>query len=314
VRVTSVRPLVIVNPRAAGGRAGATFGDVRSVAERRLGPVDVAFTDRAGHAIELAREAARGGRELVIAVGGDGTMHEVANGVLEAESKVRVGFVGQGTGGDFRRTLGLEHRLDAYLDAIAGGQERTIDVGKVRYRDTSGTERTRFFVNILSAGLGGLVDRYVANASRALGGRATYFWASLRAIAASRRGRLLCDVSLQGESQRREVESFMIAICNGRYFGAGMHVAPMAQPDDGRFEVVSMDAPSKVALLAFSRRIYEGTHLAGQGVQHFACDRIAIDIQNEAARSAFLLDVDGEPLGGLPIDVEILPRALTLRA
>jgi diacylglycerol kinase family enzyme len=75
-----------------------------------------------------------------------------------------------------------------------------------------------------------------------------------------------------------------------------------------------MDAPSKVAFLAFSRRIYEGSHLGRQGVQHFACDRIAIDIQNEAARGVFVLDVDGEPLGGLPVDVELLPRALTLRA
>jgi YegS/Rv2252/BmrU family lipid kinase len=307
-------PLVIVNPSAGGGRTGATFGGVRAVLERRLGPVDVSFTRHAGHAIELAREAARGGRELVVAVGGDGTLHEVANGVLEAATAgTSVGYVGQGTGGDFRRSLGLEHRLDAYVEAIAAGRERRVDVGKVRYRAADGSQRERFFINILSAGLGGLVDRYVADASRALGGSATYLWASLRALATCRRGRLRCEVSLEGEAQRREVESFMLAICNGRYFGSGMHVAPMAMPDDGRFEVVTMNAPSKLAFATFSRRIYAGAHLSDPGVQHFSCDRIAIDLQNEVARDVFLLDVDGEPLGGLPLEVELVPKALSMR-
>jgi YegS/Rv2252/BmrU family lipid kinase len=312
--MSSDRPLVVVNPRSGGGRAGRTFGELRPVIERRLGPLDVSVTASPGHAIALAREAARTGRKLVVAVGGDGTLHEVANGVLEGGGDTAVGYIGQGTGGDFRRTLDIEHRLDAYLDAIAAGRERRLDVGRVLYRDTNGEDRRRFFVNILSAGMGGLVDQYVSDASRALGGKAAYYWASLRALATIRRGRLRCDVGLEGEKQNRELDSFMIAICNGRYFGSGMHVAPMAKPDDGRFEVVSLDAPNKVALLAFSSRIYDGKHLSSPGVQHFACDRIAIDLQNEPARGVFLLDVDGEQLGGLPLEVELVPRALTLRA
>lgn len=307
------RSLVIVNPRSGGGQAGRTFGDVRVVIERRLGPVDVKLTERPGHAIDLARDAARSGTELVIAVGGDGTLHEVANGVLDAATGAAVGYVGQGTGGDFRRSLGLEHRLDAYVNAIASGTTRQVDAGKLHYRGHDGAKKTRWFVNILSAGMGGLVNRYVADTSKALGGKAAYFWASTRALLACQRGRLRCDVSLEKERHERSVDTFMIAICNGRYFGGGMHVAPMAKLDDGRFEVVSMDAPGKVAFAAFSRRIYDGKHLSAPGVQHFGCDRIAIDLENERARRVFLLDVDGEPLGGLPLEVELVPRALTLR-
>jgi diacylglycerol kinase (ATP) len=140
-----------------------------------------------------------------------------------------------------------------------------------------------------------------------------YFVASTRALIACQRGRLRCDVELDGDKHQRTVDTFMIAICNGRYFGSGMHVAPMAKPDDGRLEVVSMDAPGKLAFATFSRRIYEGQHLSAPGVQHFACDRIAIDLENERARDVFLLDVDGEPLGGLPIDVELKRNALRLR-
>ncbi len=177
------------------------MGEVRAVVERRLGPVDVAVSDRTGHAIELARAAADEGRSRIIAVGGDGTLHEVANGVLESGrcDDVAVGFIGQGTGGDFRRTLGIAHRLDAYVEAMASGRRRRIDVGKLRYRSHPNgppEQRTRWFVNILSAGMGGLVDRYVADTTKVLGAKAAYYVASLRALAVCQRGHLKCTVGL----------------------------------------------------------------------------------------------------------------------
>jgi diacylglycerol kinase (ATP) len=304
------RPLVIVNPNAAGGRAGRTFEAVRAVIEQRLGPVDVAATKRPGDAIAIAAEAARTGRALVVAVGGDGTFHEVANGVLDAGGTAAVGYVGQGTGGDFRRTLGLEHRLEAYVDALARGREGRIDAGRAQFRGEDGSLQQRWFVNILSAGMGGLVDRHVARTSKALGGRAAYLWSSVKALAGCKRGRLRCLFDLEGRRDERHVDAYMVAICNGRYFGGGMHVGPRSKPDDGRLEVVAMDAPSKLAFVAFSQRIYGGKHLDMPGVQHFSCERISIDLENEDARDVFLLDVDGEPLGGLPLDVEIVPAAL----
>jgi diacylglycerol kinase (ATP) len=310
---TLARPFVIVNPRSGGGRAGRTVGQVRAVLERRLGPVDLAVTERPAHAVDLARDEATRGRRLLVAVGGDGTLHEVANGVLDAGGGAAIGYVGQGTGGDFRRTLGAEHRLDAYVEAIAGGREQRIDAGRLHYRAADGTTRARWFVNVLSAGLGGLVDAYVPETTKAFGGKAAYCWASLRALARCQRGRLRCAVTLGGDRHERRVDTFMIAICNGRYFGGGMHVAPMAKPDDGRFEVISLDGPTKLAFATSSLRIYDGKHLSAPGVQHFACDRITVDLENEWARSVFLLDVDGEALGGLPLEVELVPLALTLR-
>jgi len=307
------RPLVVANPRAGGRHSARALEEVCRVIERRLGTVDVMFTARPGHGIELARDAVGAGRDLVIALGGDGTFHEVANGVLDAGGQVAVGHVGMGTGGDFRRTLGLAHRLDAYLDAIASGRERRVDVGKVAYRAHDGATATRWFVNILSAGMSGFVDQYVSDTPRALGGKAAYFLASLRALATCRRGRLRCHVALGTERSERLVDTFMIAICNGGYFGGGMQVAPMAFPDDGQFEVVSIDAETKLAFATFSRRIYGGTHLSLPGALHFACDRIAIDVEGGLSRDVFPLDVDGEPLGGLPVEVELVPKALRLR-
>jgi len=312
-----VRPLVIVNPRS-GGRArdpGSRYwADLRAVLERRLGPTDVAFTGHAGHAIDLARQAAGAGRELVIAVGGDGTLHEVANGVLAAGTGAAVGYIGHGTGGDFRRTLGIHHRLDAYVAAIADGRHRRIDVGKVRYRTPGGMIEERWFINILSAGMGGLVDRYVAETTKAFGAKAAYLWASTRALATCRRARVRCGTTLGGSREERRVDTFLIAVCNGRYFGGGMHEAPMAAPDDGRFEVISIDAQSKLAFPGAMNRIYGGQHVGATGVAHFGCDTLAMDLEDERARTVFLLDVDGESLGGLPIEVTLVPKALTIRA
>jgi YegS/Rv2252/BmrU family lipid kinase len=270
-------------------------------------------TTHSGHATALAQAAVRGGRTLVVAIGGDGTLHEVANGVLDAGGGAAVGYVGLGTGGDFRRTLGIEHRLDRYIESIAGGEDRWLDVGKAHFRAHDGTPRSRWFINILSAGLGGLVDRHVAETSKAFGGRAAYFWASVRALANCRRGKLRCQTTLAGVTTEHVFDSYMIAICNGQYFGGGMHVAPMARPDDGKFEVIAMNAPGKLAFVAFSRSIYRGAHLHSVGVDHFACDHLSIDLENESARSVFLLDVDGEPLGRLPVDVTLVSRALRVR-
>jgi YegS/Rv2252/BmrU family lipid kinase len=315
---TSMRTLVIANPRAGGGRTASSLGPVRSLLESRLGPVDLATTARPGHAIDLARDAAREGRTRIVAVGGDGTLHEVANGILSSGTPAgggpALGYVGLGTGGDFRHTLGVAHRLDAYVEAIAAGRDLAVDAGKVRYRADDGATASRWFVNVLSAGMGGLVDRYVAGRGKSLGGKAAYFVASARALATCARGRLRCGVSLGDEAHERRLDTYMIAICNGRSFGGGMQVAPMARADDGRFEVVSMDAPGKLAFAATAGRIYSGRHLTTPGVEHFACDRLTVDLENEGARAVFLVDIDGEPLGGLPLDVELVPRVLRVRA
>lgn len=314
-----MNPLLVVNPKSGGGATGRTFGAMRTTIENALGQVEVAMTERSGHGIDLAREGALAGHPLVVAVGGDGTLHEVVNGLMQAKGSdygagkakdVRVGMIAQGTGGDFRKTLGLEHRLDKYLDALKSGRERSLDVGKF----TGGGKTGHYFVNILSAGMGGLVDRYVADAPRFLGGKAAYFGASLKALVNARLGNLRCKVTNDGKTDTRDVKSYMIAICNGRFFGGGMKVAPMAEVDDGKFEIVALGATSKIGFAMTSRAIYDGSHIGSAGNVHFRAEKIEIDLANDDARSAYLLDVDGEPMGGLPLRVEAVPKALTLRA
>ena len=103
----------------------------------------------------------------------------------------------------------------------------------------------------------------------------------------------------------------MIAVCNGRFFGSGMKVAPMAEPDDGVFEIVSLGAASKLRFaIESSTRIYSGDHIGKEGIVHLRCDKIRVELVNTAVDARFLLDVDGEPLGRLPMDIEMVPGAI----
>lgn len=307
-----MKTALIVNPQSGGGNTGRAWSSIRGTIERALGACDVRMTERPGHGIELAKKAAGAGAELVIAVGGDGTIHEVVNGLMTApgETKPELGIIGQGTGGDFRKTLGIEHRLDRYIDAIASGKKRKIDVGKF----SGGGKDEHYFVNILSAGMGGLVDKYVATAPRALGGKAAYFGASLKALLTAQLGHVRCTVTRDGKTEEHALRSYMIAICNGRFFGGGMKVAPMADAGDATLELVALGATSKIGFALTSGSIYSGDHVRQPGTVHLRGQKFRLELVNSSAKDVYLLDVDGEPMGGLPLDVEIVPQALTLRA
>jgi diacylglycerol kinase (ATP) len=331
-------PLLIVNPTCGSRTTTKSLPQILGAVERTLGDVAIRYTACRGHAMELAFEGAREGHPLIVAVGGDGTLSEVANGVLRAAdppvgaapepadgagpeppaqepaASPAVGLINVGTGGDFRRSLGIGAGYERSLEALALGRERFVDVGQAVYSDSEGKETARYFVNVLSAGLGGLVDRYIEEVPGAIGGKAGYYLASLRAVLASKERPVLARVTWQGETREEVIPAYLIAICNGRWFGGGMDIAPMALPDDGRLEVVTITERSKLSLIRKMRLIYDGRHLEVPTVGHFPCERIELSLENKKRERTFLLDVDGDPLGSLPLSVEIQPRRLKIRA
>ncbi len=312
--MSATRPLLIVNPKAGTGRAGESFALARRVIEAELGEVDVVYTERPKHATELAQQAARERRRTVVAVGGDGSIHEVVSGLMQARAEghaeTRLGLLGLGTGGDFRKSFGFEHKLSAYVAALADGQTKRIDVGKFSCAHADDGARVEgYFANILSIGMGGLVDRYVHSTSRWLGGSAGYFIASARSLLEYTPARLELRYELDEGEVREQVKSRMLAVCNGQYFGSGMHVAPMADTGDGVFEVVDLGAASRLRFAMSSSAIYTAKHLSSPDVRHFRCRRIRVETLESAPT---YLDVDGEALGRLPVDIEIVPGALEL--
>ena len=321
------RPLVIANPSAGSGRTARDLGHLLEALRAVLGELDVVATSGARHATDLAGAAANERRRLVISVGGDGTLHEVVNGLMRARSEAgdddtvlpALGVIATGTGGDFGRALGIAPRARDYLAAVVGGHERALDVGTARFTGSDGRPAERFWINVLSAGVGGLVDRYAATAPALLGGRIAYAQAALRGIAMCRRTRLRCRLTLpDGSGSERLLDGHAVAICNGTTFGGGMRIAPMARPDDGLLEVIAFETATRWRLVGKFLTVYAGTHVDEPGVSHFTCRALRLEpVDPPASRprgDVFPLDVDGEALGDVPLDAGVIGRALRVRA
>jgi YegS/Rv2252/BmrU family lipid kinase len=310
-------PLVIVNPASAGGATGRAWPGLASDLRAHFGAFNCAFTERAGDASLIAGREAAAGRSLIVACGGDGTISEVANGILESGADAELGILPSGTGGDFRRTLDIPKRGRDAAAALARGRSVRMDVGRVEFQDRTGARARRYFLNVASCGMGGEVIRrveenasgWLASASRRVaGGQGAYAVASLQAAVSFDRPTLRIRLDERAEF-RLAVTNLCIA--NARYFGGGMKIAPEAKLDDGLLDVVAVGDLDTLKILTNVYRLYLGTHLGMREVRHAHARRIrvAADKPDEVV----LIEVDGELSGALPATFEILPRALRVR-
>jgi diacylglycerol kinase (ATP) len=310
----SALPLVIVNPASAGGATRAVWPAIASDLRRHFGPFECAFTEPETGAALIAEQAARDGRRLIIACGGDGTISEAADGLLRSQADAELGVLPSGTGGDFRRALDIPTRAADAALVLREGRTRRIDAGLVRYTDEAGAVQARHFVNVASFGMGGDVIRRVkagdvlgAGVSRLVGGRAAFAAAALRTAVEFEKP--LVSVRLDdGPAVRLKVTNFCVA--NARYFGGGMQIAPTAQMDDGLFDAVAVGDLSPLSILVNSYRVYLGTHL---GMEQVRRTRARLVEASAADSSQVRLEVDGELVGRLPAAFRILPAALRLR-
>ncbi|MEQ8267161.1 MAG: diacylglycerol kinase family lipid kinase [Parvibaculum sp.] len=308
----------IVNPRSGGGRTGRAWRVISETLEKELGPVRAHFTASSSTphflpAAELTRKALKDGAQLVIAVGGDGTISEVVNGFFEAGAPINpeahLAILNAGTGGDFRRTFDLPDDAADGVKHIASGRTRQIDIGRLTFIAEDGQETDRYFDNIASFGLSGETVRAVNSATwqKSLGGNFTFFWATLMTALRhkTRPVRIVTDTGFD-----RTLNIGLAAIANGRYFGSGIKMAPEAEPDDGLFDLVVMRDLTFMDLLTGTGSMKEGTHIAGEKV---STARAAWVTATPLGTEPVLLDVDGEGPGRLPARFEILPGAITLR-
>jgi YegS/Rv2252/BmrU family lipid kinase len=302
------RTTVIVNPKSQGGRLGRRWTQVAETIGRAF-PFDEAITKAPGDATRLTREALRAGAERVVALGGDGTVNEVVNGFFDDSGApiapdASLAVLPFGTGGDFRRTLRLPTELAAATRVIAANHRRRIDVGRLSFTSPSGARVHRMFVNIASFGVSGVVDRLVNESGKRFG-RLSFMLATARATWTYRNQRV--QLTFDGKD-RVEVTINTVAVANGRYFGGGMMVAPDAELDDGRFDVIALGDFGFADLLKSGRRLYQGTHTSMDKVT----TRRAQVIEAEAVEPGAVveLDVDGESPGRLPARFELLAGAL----
>jgi len=298
----------IVNPHSASGKTGKRWPEISRRIERRLGPVTVRFTESRGHAIQLTRELLSEGFDLVVGVGGDGTFNEIANGFLEADELVRpgavLGILPAGTGGDFQRMFGFngQNGFEQALDTLADGEPQLIDAGKAKFVTLDGQVQERYFVNLVSFGMGGSVAERARNSFSVFGGRAAFLWATIRVLM-SYRGRTV-RVALDGGAPA-EYRVTNVAVGNGRFHGGGMHPCPTAVMDDGVLEVTVIEYMNMLRLIRDIRILYSGEIYQHPKAHHLR----GIRVEAQAGNPTFI-EVDGEPVGKLPLEITVLPGKL----
>jgi YegS/Rv2252/BmrU family lipid kinase len=307
IRARMPGAFVIVNPVAAAGAARRRWPGLARGLARVLPGFETAFSEGPGHAVELARRAQASGHELVVAVGGDGTLGEVASGLLEdgraSPARAALGLVPLGTGCDFARTLGLRSSEQA-LERLGRGRAGRIDAGLARLQGRDGQVRERVFLNAAAFGCGGAVSQAIGRRAKLLGGRIGFSLVTAWALLRHRDQRV--RVSFDG-GPAEELSVTNLAVCNGRYFGGGMQVAPGADPADGALDLTLWQGFGLRDFVLQRRRIYDGTHVRLAGTRTGRLLRLRAESDERVA-----VDLDGEALGQLPLEIEILPAALEL--
>jgi diacylglycerol kinase (ATP) len=251
------------------------------------------------------RQAAADGAERVVAVGGDGTLNEVANGLLSlAGDRPELAVIPFGTGMDFARSHAIPRKLDAALDVARDGRTTTIDAGRVSFRAWDGSDGEAFFANIASAGMSGAVARQANLSSKALGGRVSFFTALVRVFARWRNTEL--EVEVGGERRSGKMTNLIVA--NGRYQGGGMLIAPEAAPDDGLFDVLVIGDITKRDFVLNVGKIYRGTHLSHPKIELLRGESVSVE-----GAVPVPIELDGEQPGTTPARFDVVPGALRLR-
>ena len=235
-------------------------------------------------------------------VGGDGSVNEVVNGI--AGRDVELAVVARGTGWDFVRTYGIPRGIDDAARVALHGSVRTIDAGHVTYRTWAGEEGESKFANIASAGMSGAIAQRANETTKALGGKASYLWATLAVFARWQNGEV--RVTVDGEERRAPMHDVVIA--NGRYFGGGMMMLPEAEPDDGLFDVLTIGDLTKRDLLVTLPKTYRGRHLPHPKAEVLRGATVTVD-----ADAPLPIELDGEQPGTTPARFEVLPGALRVR-
>lgn len=296
--------IFLVNPASANGSTGRRWPELARAAAAAGLEGDTHFSEQPGHLAELARQAARGGAELLVVVGGDGSVHEVANGLVGLAGQPDVAVVPRGTGWDFSRTFRIPRNTDAAVRVALRGVVRTIDLGRVTYRAWDGSDATAHFANVASAGMSGAIAKRANETTKALGGKASYLWAIFAVFS----GWQASDIELAVDGERRFGRMFDVVVANGRFFGGGLEICPGAEPDDGLFDVLTIGDVTKRDLVLTVPKIYRGTHLPHPKAELLRGRTVTV-----TSDTPLPIELDGEQPGTTPVTFEVVPAAFRLR-
>jgi diacylglycerol kinase (ATP) len=301
---------VIVNPESAKGQTRKRWLQIKEGIRSFIQEFKYEFTEKPLHAIELARAAIKDGTELVIGVGGDGTMNEIANGFYEEKRIINpeaaLGIVPSGTGCDLTRSLNIPSGLKDAMRVIIAAPSCPMDIGKATFMSRSGEPEERFFLNVADFGVGGEVVQKV-NQKRLERKASSYVRCLISTMIQYKNKHI--QIKVDGRELPKG-EYLIGAVANGGIFGKGMKIAPQAKLDDGLFDFVCVKGMKFLEFCRHGWKIFLGTHLTHPKIFLMHCRRIeAVPDEDETV----LLELDGEQLGSLPARFEMIPRSLLIK-
>jgi len=303
---------VIVNPESDKGRTRKKWEKIKDALRSFIKEFKYEFTEKPLQAIEMTRAAIKEGTEMIVGVGGDGTMNEIANGFYENRKLINpettLGIVPSGTGCDFTKSLNIPSGLKNSLKVITQVPSALIDVGRVTFISHSGEEEERFFLNVADFGIGGEVVKKV-NQNRMERKTSSYLRCLLSTIIKYKNKRLWINID---QEEIPEDEYMIGAVANGRIFGKGMKIAPEALLDDGLFDFVLVKGMRLLEFFRHGWKLFAGTHLSHPKISLIRGKKIKV-LQGEGEEDV-LIELDGEQLGKLPATFEIVPHSFLVKS
>ena len=304
----------IVNPASASGQTGKRWPQVAPLVFQQYPDANVTFTEYGGHAKKLATQCVKAGVDQIVAVGGDGTVHEVLNGLFDQDGtplnpNVILSALPMGTGSDLCRSLGLPRDPKEAILSLKD-TPYTVDVGWMKSLDKNSSFKGEAFLNVASLGLSGEVARHFEEHGK--GGQLSY----LKGIFTASRGYQNQPLHIRYQDQEQKwvdvhQKTYVCAVGNAQYFGGGMHIAPDAKLNDGVFQLVMIGDLSLLDILRYLPNLYQGTHLKYKKFHGVSTSCVEVYPKED---TSVWIEVDGEPSIPLPARFELKPQVLKMTA
>ncbi|NLI93944.1 MAG: diacylglycerol kinase family lipid kinase [Peptococcaceae bacterium] len=298
----------IVNPGSAKGKTKDRWPGFYSQMKQAGVDLDYAYTTGQGDGKNLAKAALDSGYRRIIAVGGDGTVNEVVNGLIFDDKPlfpdIHLAVFEHGTGSDFIRTLNPHADLKSFIDSLHAGHHRLIDIGKVVFLNSQKMQETRYFLNASNLGIGAEVVQRVNQGGKKWGSKLAYLAETLLTILHFQN----IAVSMQLDQTQRKGVFCGLMVCNGQFIGGGMQIAPHALLEDGFLDVIAIKDITKLKLFTSFPLIYKGKHIDLPEIEIYRCRSIIMQTPDTA-----IIEVDGEIIGTSPKEFSILPQCLKIR-
>lgn len=297
---------VVVNPNAGNRKIKRDWGEIKKWLTKSGLNFDFAMTDRPLHAIELANEALKKGFKHFIAIGGDGTLNEVANSMIGFDGfntdDYLLALIPVGTGNDWGRMFNIPKNYKPAIQTILEGKTFLQDVGRITYLNGEKPE-SRYFLNIAGMGFDAMVAQKTNNQKAAGKGNALSYFINLFTSLFQYKPRIL-QVELDNDKYNFNTFSMSVGIC--KYNGGGMMQLPAAIPDDGLLDITVIKKIGLGTVIAQLRNLYTGQFIKHPKVATFTAKNVKISTK----KSGFMMEADGESLGQAPFEITILPKAL----